>query len=405
MASSTARPTERLSLTPTTSSCSSRTGSTSGPTQQGRADLRPLHAGRRALQRRPDGPDPAGATTRTTTTGYYDWPGNTLQSPDNPVGDPRPRDRQGDDVPQRRQRAGRVPDAVPRRRSTANVNLGYDVTKVGPADVLRRASCTASRRAATTAATTAPTRARRTPGSRPTSTTRRRSDSSRATSTSPPGTRTASRTPSIRGTRRTGLSTDLLGGQRRHVGADRRRTCRTSRRAKLISFFGRLNYNINDKYLLAVSLRRDGSSRFGTDNAWGTFPSVSVGWRLSEEGFFSGIELAVRPEAPRVVGQDRQPGVRELPAVLDVPLRRRPVAGAVRRHLHSRRSGRARSTRTSSGKSTKAYERRPRFRLLQPAVHRLHRLVHQEHRRPDLHGARSRPGPTCRTSSRRTSAA
>ena len=38
--------------------------------------------------------------------------------------------------------------------------------------------------------------------------------------------------------------------------------------AKLISFFGRLNYNINDKYLLSFSLRRDGSSRFGSDNAW-----------------------------------------------------------------------------------------------------------------------------------------
>ena len=46
--------------------------------------------------------------------------------------------------------------------------------------------------------------------------------------------------------------------------------------SKLISFFGRMNYNINDRYLLAASVRRDGSSRFGVDNAWGTFPSVSL---------------------------------------------------------------------------------------------------------------------------------
>jgi TonB-linked SusC/RagA family outer membrane protein len=54
---------------------------------------------------------------------------------------------------------------------------------------------------------------------------------------------------------------------------------------RLISFFGRLNYNINDRYLLAATARRDGSSRFGAGNQWGTFPSVSVAWRLSQESF------------------------------------------------------------------------------------------------------------------------
>jgi iron complex outermembrane receptor protein len=59
--------------------------------------------------------------------------------------------------------------------------------------------------------------------------------------------------------------------------------------SKLISFFGRANYNINDRYLLGASLRYDGSSRFGPDNAWGYFPSVSVAWRISEEPFMQGI--------------------------------------------------------------------------------------------------------------------
>ncbi len=59
--------------------------------------------------------------------------------------------------------------------------------------------------------------------------------------------------------------------------------------AKLISFFGRLNYNVNDRYLAAVTLRHDGSSRFGTNNQWGTFPSVALAWRLSEESFLKGI--------------------------------------------------------------------------------------------------------------------
>jgi iron complex outermembrane receptor protein len=54
---------------------------------------------------------------------------------------------------------------------------------------------------------------------------------------------------------------------------------------KLISFFGRLNYNLGDRYLAAVTVRRDGSSRFGPDNAWATFPSVALAWRLSGESF------------------------------------------------------------------------------------------------------------------------
>jgi len=85
-----------------------------------------------------------------------------------------------------------------------------------------------------------------------------------------------------------GLSTDLLGPD----GVPQALT--TQNRLfvedyKLISFFGRLNWNLNDRYLVALSLRRDGSSRFGPDNAWGTFPSLAVAWRLSQEPFMRGI--------------------------------------------------------------------------------------------------------------------
>ena len=57
----------------------------------------------------------------------------------------------------------------------------------------------------------------------------------------------------------------------------------------LISYIGRVNYSFADKYLLTASIRRDGSSRFSPGNKWGVFPSVSVGWRLSEESFMAGI--------------------------------------------------------------------------------------------------------------------
>lgn len=60
---------------------------------------------------------------------------------------------------------------------------------------------------------------------------------------------------------------------------------------KLISFFGRFNYNLNDRYLLAASVRRDGSSRFGPGNQWGTFPSVSLAWRISQEPILSSFTM------------------------------------------------------------------------------------------------------------------
>lgn len=52
------------------------------------------------------------------------------------------------------------------------------------------------------------------------------------------------------------------------------------------SFFGRVNYNYDNRYLVQFTIRRDGSSKFGADSRWGTFPSVALGWRISEEKFF-----------------------------------------------------------------------------------------------------------------------
>jgi TonB-linked SusC/RagA family outer membrane protein len=53
----------------------------------------------------------------------------------------------------------------------------------------------------------------------------------------------------------------------------------------LISYFAKLNYTYNERYMGSLTVRRDGSSRFGKNNQYGTFPSVSAGWRISEEGF------------------------------------------------------------------------------------------------------------------------
>lgn len=53
----------------------------------------------------------------------------------------------------------------------------------------------------------------------------------------------------------------------------------------LISYFARIEYNFREKYFLSASFRRDGSSTFGKDNKWGTFPSIAISWNFSEESF------------------------------------------------------------------------------------------------------------------------
>jgi len=59
----------------------------------------------------------------------------------------------------------------------------------------------------------------------------------------------------------------------------------------LLSYFGRLQYDFDGKYLVSASIRRDGSSRFGANSKWATFPSASLGWRVSNENFMKQIKL------------------------------------------------------------------------------------------------------------------
>ena len=58
---------------------------------------------------------------------------------------------------------------------------------------------------------------------------------------------------------------------------------------RIESFFGRINYTFDNKYLFSTNVRRDGSSRFGPTNQYGIFPSFSVGWRIIEEGFMQNV--------------------------------------------------------------------------------------------------------------------
>jgi TonB-linked SusC/RagA family outer membrane protein len=62
---------------------------------------------------------------------------------------------------------------------------------------------------------------------------------------------------------------------------------------KLLSFFGRANYDYKGRYLVSATFRADGSSKFAKGNRWGYFPSAAVAWRISEENFMKGISSVV----------------------------------------------------------------------------------------------------------------
>ena len=63
------------------------------------------------------------------------------------------------------------------------------------------------------------------------------------------------------------------------------------RESVLASFFGRLNYDFDNRYLLTATIRRDGSSKFGANNKWAMFPSLSVAWRITGESFMENQQL------------------------------------------------------------------------------------------------------------------
>ena len=71
-------------------------------------------------------------------------------------------------------------------------------------------------------------------------------------------------------------------------GYQRTPTVYYSKPYQLLSYFGRVNYSLLDRYLLTVTVRRDGTSRFSKDTRWGSFPSVALGWKLLDESFMEG---------------------------------------------------------------------------------------------------------------------
>src|SRR5512134_1576906 len=228
-----------------------------------------------------------GLYSESTPTGYYEWPGpdslfKTLQSPDNPLAI---LDRASDRGTTYRsignlQAQYRLPFLEALR---ANVNLGYDVARTDrqiflPSTLhgeLKSGRNGWERRA----------------NQGQTNTTLESYLTYAAPLNFAPGTvdltggysyaNSYAEYPWYEGSN---LSTDVLGGNG-PTPAEIVQSVQDIQESRLISFFGRANYNLNDRWLAGFSLRRDGSSRFGPGNQWATFPAVSVGWRISEEPF------------------------------------------------------------------------------------------------------------------------
>jgi iron complex outermembrane receptor protein len=221
------------------------------------------------------------------TTGHYDWPGNLLTSPDNPVAILDLARDQGTTF----RSIGNVLTEYRLPffdKLKATVNVGYDITsgeretftpsslhsqmKTGTGGTLYRANPSITNTVLEAYANYATT-FRSLPGNL---------DLTGGYSFS----QSSADYPWMQAQ---GLSTDLLG-ENGIPGTDQIQNDVDIEESRLISFFGRANYNIEDKYLAGVSIRRDGSSRFGEGNAWGVFPSVALAWRLSQESFLSDVD-------------------------------------------------------------------------------------------------------------------
>ncbi|MCD7938259.1 MAG: TonB-dependent receptor [Tannerellaceae bacterium] len=98
--------------------------------------------------------------------------------------------------------------------------------------------------------------------------------------------------------------TDVFGVHNLAGGGDLTKSVESSKKiTKYLSYFGRINYDIADKYLFTFTIRADGSDRFGANNRFGIFPSGAFAWRVSEEEFMKPIDVLSNLKLRLSVGQ------------------------------------------------------------------------------------------------------
>jgi len=98
---------------------------------------------------------------------------------------------------------------------------------------------------------------------------------------------------------------------------------------RLISYYGRVNYILSDKYLFTVTYRRDGSSKFAADNKWAGFTSGAIAWRLSEEGFLKNVKWLSNLKARTSYGQSGNQGIGSYSSLSQISSSNYPYSGTV----------------------------------------------------------------------------
>jgi len=95
------------------------------------------------------------------------------------------------------------------------------------------------------------------------------------------------------GSGNTGFISDAFLWNNLNSGSGTKSVSSSGQENLIASYFGRLNYIFNDRYLLTLTVRTDGSSVFARNNKWATFPSIAVGWNIAEESFFAKMKSVV----------------------------------------------------------------------------------------------------------------
>lgn len=98
---------------------------------------------------------------------------------------------------------------------------------------------------------------------------------------------------------------------------------------RLISYYGRVNYILSDKYLFTVTYRRDGSSKFAEDNKWAGFTSGAIAWRLSQESFLRSVDWLSNLKARASLGQSGNQGIGSYSSLSQIAASNYPYSGSV----------------------------------------------------------------------------
>ncbi|HEY8784140.1 MAG TPA: TonB-dependent receptor [Mucilaginibacter sp.] len=98
---------------------------------------------------------------------------------------------------------------------------------------------------------------------------------------------------------------------------------------RLISYYGRVNYILSNKYLFTATYRRDGSSKFATDNKWAGFTSGAIAWRLSEEKFLKNVKWLSNLKARTSFGQSGNQGIGSYSSLSQISASNYPYSGTV----------------------------------------------------------------------------